>query len=394
MNVKLAATTAVALGLAYSQQAHAQGGTVNTEPVGAEQPPTVSQRTPAPSNAFELTLGTGYTQGFGNLQQGVGMPSVATPGIGFDLGLGYRVAPRFSLAATAQYYELTAERATAARGLTAGANATLHMAPYSTLDPFLSLGAGYRMLWETHSGSPNLMTHGFELAKAQLGLDVRVSEDVAIAPVVGADLNLFLWQSGATNNVVIQDPRVNTFVFAGLQGRFDMGGHATSSGGVAKNEVVTPPPAPPPAPVPAPPPMPVPPPQEQTTPSLKISEDLIRDCRLKLDSEEQAPHFDFDKSDLKDKDFVVLAQIAKCFGPGGPLAGESINLVGHADPRGTEQYNYDLGMRRANTVGSYLQQLGVSADKINKTSRGKLDATGKDEAGWAKDRRVDVDEAK
>jgi outer membrane protein OmpA-like peptidoglycan-associated protein len=390
MKAKLAATAAVALGLAYAQQAHAQGG---AEPVAPEQPPSAAPgRIEAPSNAFELTLGTGYTQGFGNLQEGVGMPSVATPGIGFDLGLGYRPVPEFSLQATGQYFELTAERAQAARGLTAGIAATGHLSPYSSLDPFITLGTGYRMLWETHTVGPNLLTHGFELAKAQIGLDVRVSPDVAIAPVVGADLNLFLWQSGATSDVSINNPRVNTFVFAGLQGRFDMGGDRTTGGGIrtAANvpTAAPPPPAPQPAPMPVPPPAP-----EPTTPSLKISEDLIRDCKLNMDSIEKSPKFDFDKSDLKEKDFDVLSAIAKCVTT-GPLAGESINLVGHADPRGTEQYNYDLAMRRATTVASYLEQMGVDPSKINKSSRGKLDATGKNEEGWAKDRRVDVLETK
>jgi outer membrane protein OmpA-like peptidoglycan-associated protein len=390
MKAKLAATAAVTLGLAYAQSAHAQGG---AEPVAPEQPPSAAAgRIEAPSNAFELTLGTGYTQGFGTLESGVGMPSVATPGIGFDLGLGYRPVPEFSLQLTGSYFELTAERAQAARGLTGGIAATGHLSPYSSVDPFITLGTGYRMLWETHAIGPDLLTHGFELAKAQVGLDIRVSPDVAIAPVIGADVNLFLWQSGATADTTISDPRVSTFVFAGLQGRFDMGGSRSTGAGL-QTAAYVPPPAPPPAPAPQPAPMPVPPPAESTTPSLKISQDLIRDCKLNMDSIEKAPKFDFDKSDLKEKDFDVLAAIAKCVTT-GPLAGESINLVGHADPRGTEQYNYDLGMRCATTVASYLQQLGVDPAKLNKSSRGKLDATGKNEEGWAQDRRVDVLESK
>jgi peptidoglycan-associated lipoprotein len=51
-------------------------------------------------------------------------------------------------------------------------------------------------------------------------------------------------------------------------------------------------------------------------------------------------------------------------------------------------------MRRASTVAAYLEQLGVDPAKLNKSSRGKLDATGKNEEGWAKDRRVDVLESK
>jgi hypothetical protein len=44
--------------------------------------------------------------------------------------------------------------------------------------------------------------------------------------MVGADLTLFLWQNpeGPAGNREIDDPRVSTFVYAGLQGRFDIGG--------------------------------------------------------------------------------------------------------------------------------------------------------------------------
>lgn len=46
------------------------------------------RRLEAPRNALELSLGTGYSQGFGNLRSGVGMPSVVTPGAGLTLGIG------------------------------------------------------------------------------------------------------------------------------------------------------------------------------------------------------------------------------------------------------------------------------------------------------------------
>ena len=49
-----------------------------------------------------------------------------------------------------------------------------------------------------------------------------------------------------------------------------------------------------------------------------------------------------------------------------------------------------LGGRRADNVKNAIVDAGLSSSKIATTSRGEMDATGTDEAGWEKDRRVDV----
>ena len=67
-----------------------------------------------------------------------------------------------------------------------------------------------------------------------------------------------------------------------------------------------------------------------------------------------------------------------------------MRLVGHADPRGDEEYNYVLGQRRADNVRSAVVDAGMAAASIAATSRGEDDASGSDEQGWAKDRRVDI----
>ena len=67
-----------------------------------------------------------------------------------------------------------------------------------------------------------------------------------------------------------------------------------------------------------------------------------------------------------------------------------MQLVGHTDPRGTDEYNLGLGTRRAESVRTYLQRLGVPATRLGPTTRGELDASGSDEAGWQRDRRVDL----
>jgi peptidoglycan-associated lipoprotein len=67
-----------------------------------------------------------------------------------------------------------------------------------------------------------------------------------------------------------------------------------------------------------------------------------------------------------------------------------ITVEGHADERGTREYNLALGDRRANSAKNYLATRGVSADRITTISYGKERpvALGSDEASWAQNRRA------
>jgi outer membrane protein OmpA-like peptidoglycan-associated protein len=125
------------------------------------------------------------------------------------------------------------------------------------------------------------------------------------------------------------------------------------------------------------------------SPSLAVSEEIAEACDLHFASIERAPKFEFDKSELLAADHDVLDRIAACVTT-GPLTGRELHLVGRADPRGSEQYNFALGARRAASVSGYLAPLGVEPARLHHTSRGKLDATGTDELTWQIDRRVDI----
>lgn len=67
----------------------------------------------------------------------------------------------------------------------------------------------------------------------------------------------------------------------------------------------------------------------------------------------------------------------------------SITIEGHADERGTREYNLALGERRANAVKNYLVASGVDAGRINTISYGKERPAvpGSDETSWAQNRR-------
>ena len=126
-----------------------------------------------------------------------------------------------------------------------------------------------------------------------------------------------------------------------------------------------------------------------TSPSLDVSEAVTRDCQLRIASRFEAPRFDYDEDALQPQDREVLEQIALCLTK-GPLRGKQVQLIGRADPRGTEEYNLALGSRRAESVSAFLERLGVSDAQVDLTTRGATDAAGTDEIGWQQDRRVDL----
>lgn len=70
---------------------------------------------------------------------------------------------------------------------------------------------------------------------------------------------------------------------------------------------------------------------------------------------------------------------------------QNVNILveGHADERGTREYNLALGERRANAVKNYLLSLGVSAARVNTVSYGKERPAvgGSDESAWSQNRR-------
>ncbi|MEE9318060.1 MAG: peptidoglycan-associated lipoprotein Pal [Rhodospirillales bacterium] len=67
----------------------------------------------------------------------------------------------------------------------------------------------------------------------------------------------------------------------------------------------------------------------------------------------------------------------------------TVTIQGHADERGTRDYNLALGDRRANSVKDYLVSLGVNPARVDTISYGKERpvATGSNEAAWSQNRR-------
>ena len=98
-------------------------------------------------------------------------------------------------------------------------------------------------------------------------------------------------------------------------------------------------------------------------------------------------YFDTDRYNVDAADGATLQSQAQWL---ARYPGKRITVEGHADERGTRDYNLALGERRANAAKTYLVGLGVSAERVQTVSFGKERpaALGSDEASWAKNRRA------
>ncbi len=99
-------------------------------------------------------------------------------------------------------------------------------------------------------------------------------------------------------------------------------------------------------------------------------------------------YFDFDSYEVRAEDADIVnrhsIQIID--------SGASVRLEGHADERGSREYNIGLGERRAQAVRRMLMIQGVPASRISTVSFGEERpvAFGSDEASWAQNRRVEI----
>jgi peptidoglycan-associated lipoprotein len=99
-------------------------------------------------------------------------------------------------------------------------------------------------------------------------------------------------------------------------------------------------------------------------------------------------YFDFDQSFVRPADRGNL-QKAAAYLMENPTA--RLLVEGHADWRGTTEYNMTLGDRRANSVSSYLEQIGVMADRLETVTKGDLEATTEgSDSQMQLDRRADL----
>ena len=98
-------------------------------------------------------------------------------------------------------------------------------------------------------------------------------------------------------------------------------------------------------------------------------------------------YFDTDRYNIDSADAAALQTQAQYLAQYPQI---SITVEGHADERGTREYNLALGERRANAAKNYLVGLGIDANRITTVSYGKERpvALASNEAAWAQNRRA------
>lgn len=132
-------------------------------------------------------------------------------------------------------------------------------------------------------------------------------------------------------------------------------------------------------------------PQTAPTPAAATTQQQDNAAAQKANqaSQLETVYFDFDKSDLRKDTRDTLTKDAEQLLKG--LAGAKVQIAGHCDERGSDEYNLALGERRAKSVEKYLLTLGVAANRLSTISYGKEKPAvqGHDEAAWSKNRRAE-----
>lgn len=113
----------------------------------------------------------------------------------------------------------------------------------------------------------------------------------------------------------------------------------------------------------------------------------LRESTLNQDLSQLDPvFFDYDKSDIRADQMEVLQRDAEIL----KQLSNKVQIQGHCDERGTEEYNLALGDRRASMVREYLNSLGIDGARLDTISYGESRpfATQHNEDAWSENRRA------
>lgn len=105
---------------------------------------------------------------------------------------------------------------------------------------------------------------------------------------------------------------------------------------------------------------------------------------------ENVVYFDFDKANIRPDAYEIL-NAHSTYLASNPNA--RVRLEGHADERGTREYNMALGERRANAAANYMAARGVARTQVEVVSYGeeRPAVMGTNESSWAQNRRVVIE---
>ncbi|MGD2129994.1 MAG: OmpA family protein [Lysobacterales bacterium] len=241
-----------------------------------------------------------------------------------------------------------------------------------TLRPFLTLGIGYLK-------HRNIMDEG---------QDISLNGGVGVAGQLSKHLSARAQIIYRLNGDDESQPRFSNYgdVIYTVALSFDFGGKEP------------PPPPPPPAePPPPPPPPPNPdldgdgvPNERDKCPNTRQGAVVDLDgCEVEAVIELQGVHFDFDKATLRPEAKKILDEAAALLQEHERVI---VEVAGHTDSTGPEDYNQGLSERRANSVRDYLISKGVTATRMTARGYGETRpvATNDTKEGRAENRRVEL----
>ena len=100
-------------------------------------------------------------------------------------------------------------------------------------------------------------------------------------------------------------------------------------------------------------------------------------------------YFEYDQFNLTTKSIQALKGVSELMNRNSKI---TISIEGHADERGTREYNLALGQRRAESVANYLISNGVNRNRMITKSYGEERplSLGSNDVAWSKNRRVEI----
>tara|TARA_B100001287_G_scaffold121631_1_gene102511 strand:+ start:239 stop:661 length:423 start_codon:yes stop_codon:yes gene_type:complete len=117
--------------------------------------------------------------------------------------------------------------------------------------------------------------------------------------------------------------------------------------------------------------------------------DTVLDYETKAIFTNATVYFEFDKFNLNSKSLQTLKSAVSAMKDNQSIR---ITIAGHADERGTREYNLALGQRRADAVKDYFVLSGIDKNRISVKSYGEERPTsfGSDEVSYSKNRRAEI----
>ena len=100
-------------------------------------------------------------------------------------------------------------------------------------------------------------------------------------------------------------------------------------------------------------------------------------------------YFEYDQFNLTSKSIQALKGVSELMKKNSKI---TISIEGHADERGTREYNLALGQRRAESVANYLISNGINRNRLITKSFGEERplSLGSNDTAWSKNRRVEI----